>query len=226
LRDVLRLRVGDHVSVLDNTGWEYEIEITGITRSHVTGAIYSKRHIEGPITVITLYQALLKSSNFNFVLQKCTEIGVSSFVPLICERCVAKAPDDKKQERWHKIITEAAEQSRRDRIPTLEPALDFKQACQIVANLSLLAWEGETASDLRSLLQSKAASATHHSVNLFIGPEGGFSPDEVDFAQHLGIVPITLGRRVLRAETAGLVAATAILYEYGDLSHSAANKHP
>ena len=227
LKDVLRLRAGDHIAVLDNTGWEYEVEIAGILRGSVTGVICDKRYIEEPNTVITLCQALLKGNNFELVLQKCTEIGVSSFVPVLCERCVARNPDDKKQERWRKIIAEAAEQSGRGKLPTLEPVLDFKQSCQTATNLSLLAWEGEAASDLRPLLQSEAASTTRHPVNLFVGPEGGFSPAEVELAQHCGIIPITLGKRVLRAETAGLVAATAILYEYGDLSRSSShNKHP
>lgn len=225
LKDVLRLRAGDHIAVLDNTGGEYEVEIIEMSRDHVTGVIYSKRYIEEPKTKVTLYQALLKGNNFELVLQKCTEIGVSSFVPVQCERCVARTPDDKKQERWRKIIAEAAEQSGRGKLPTLEPVLDFRQACQTATNLSLLAWEGEAASELRPLLQSEAASITRHSINLFVGPEGGFSPAEVELARNCGIIPITLGKRVLRAETAGLVAATAILYEYGDLSRSADNKN-
>jgi len=224
LKDVLRLHSGDHIAVLDNSGWEYDVAIIETARDHIAGAICSKRYIEEPGAVITLHQALLKSDHFELVLQKCTEIGVSGFAPILCERCVARIPDDKKQERWRKIIAEAAEQSGRGRLPVLKPVADFRQACQATTGLSLIAWEGEPASDLRPLLQSKTISTTQHSVNLFVGPEGGFSSADVEFARNCGILPITLGKRVLRAETAGLVAATAILYEYGDLSHPSTHK--
>ncbi len=217
LRDVLRLRGGDHIAVLDNTGWEYEVAVARVTRDHVTGVICGKRTVAEPGTRITIYQALLKGSKFEFILQKCTELGVSGFVPVICERCVVGHPKEKKAERWWRIIAEAAEQSGRGKLPRLEPAVPFPQACQVATGFSLLAWEGEGATGLRPALRSEISAKSPLSVNLFIGPEGGFSPSEVEFAQGCGILPITLGSRVLRAETAGLVAATAILYECGDL---------
>lgn len=218
LRDVLRLRRGDHIAILDNTGWEYETEITNITREQVTCEIFAKRMVEGPKTKINLYQALLKGNSFEIVLQKCTEIGVSCFVPFTCDRCMARIPSDYKLERWRKIISEAAEQSGRGTIPKLQPVSDFREACEGVTNFSLLAWEGENKSDLKSVLQSQASTKCPYSVNVFVGPEGGFSQSDVEFAQQHHIIPVTLGKRVLRAETTGLVTAAAILYEYGDLS--------
>lgn len=224
LRDVLRLRGGDHIVVLNDTGWEYKVELARVSRDHVAGVICERRPAAEPHTRIILYQALLKGSKFEFILQKCTELGVSGFAPLICERCVAANPQGKRGERWQRIITEAAEQSGRGRLPTLEPALLFEQACQSAKGFSLLAWEGEKTSGLRAVLQSEISrqSAISEgnplSVNLFIGPEGGFSPFEVEFARGCGIIPISLGSsRVVRAETAGLVAATAILYECCEL---------
>ena len=225
IRNVLRLRGGDHIVVLDDTGWEYKAELARVSRDHVEGVIGEKRLAAEPGTRITLYQAMLKSNKFEFILQKCTELGVSGFVPVICERCVAGRPRDKRVERWYNIIVEAAEQSRRGRLPTLEPALPFEKACQSAIGLSLLAWEREKASGLRSVLRSeiyrkRIISEKHYlSVNLFIGPEGGFSPLEVEFARDCGITPISLGGRVVRSETAGLVAATAIFYECGDLEN-------
>lgn len=215
LRDVLRLQGGDHIEVLDDSGWEYEVAVVEVTKDHVTGAICGKRAVAEPGTRITLYQALLKGNKFEFILQKCTELGVSAFVPMMCERCVAAHPTDKKEGRWQRIIAEAAEQSGRGKLPRLEPALPFEQACRSVTGLSLLAWEGENTAGLRPALRGETKSPL--AVNLFIGPEGGFSPAEVELTQHCGIMPVTLGRRVLRAETAGLVAATAIFYECGDL---------
>jgi len=217
LRDVLRLRGGDHIAVLDNTGWEYEVAVARVTRAHVAGVICEKRSVAEPGTRITLYQALLKGSKFEFILQKCTELGVSGFVPVLCERCVVGHPRGGKAGRWQRIIAEAAEQSGRGKLPGLEPAVPFPQACRAAAGVSLLAWEGKGASGLRPVLRSEISAKSPLEVNLFIGPEGGFSPSEAEFAQGCGILPITLGSRVLRAETAGLVAATAILYECGDL---------
>jgi 16S rRNA (uracil1498-N3)-methyltransferase len=223
LRNVLLLRDGDRIVVLDNTGWEYEVALTTVARGYVEGEVQGKRSVVEPSTKITLYQALLKGDKFEFILQKCTELGVSGFVPILCERCVVGHLKDKRVERWQRIITEAAEQSRQGKLPTLEPALPVEQACRSAMSFSLLAWEGEKASGLRAALRSQIyrrriiSDKNPSSVNLFIGPEGGFSPFEMEFAQECGIVPITLGGRVLRAETAGLVAVTAILYECGDL---------
>jgi len=223
LRDVLRLRGGDHIAVLDDSGWEYEVALARVTREYVAGVICEKRAAAEPGTRITLYQALLKSSKFEFILQKCTELGISGFVPVICERCIAGHPRNKRVERWRRIIIEAAEQSQRGKLPSLEPASLFKQACQSAMGFSVLAWEGEKVSGLRTALRREIyrqriiSEKNSLSVNLFIGPEGGFSPFEVEFARGCGILPISLGSRVVRAETAGLVAATAILYECRDL---------
>jgi len=223
LRNVLRLRGGDRIFVLDNTGWEYEVALEMVTRGYVEGVVQGKRAVVEPSAKVTLYQALLKGDKFEFILQKCTELGVCGFVPILCERCVVGHLTKKRVERWQRIIIEAAEQSRQGKFPTLEPDVLFEQACQSAIGFSLLAWEGEEASGLRATLRNeiyrqKIISANKPlSINLFIGPEGGFSYTEVEYAQGCGILPITLGSRVLRAETAGLVAATAILYECGDL---------
>jgi len=219
LRDVLRLTEGDRILVLDNTGWEYEVELKKVTRGQVEGTVLGKSSVTEPRTRIILYQALLKGEKFGFILQKGTELGVAGFVPILCERCVAGHPEDvsdRKLDRWRRIIAEAAEQSRRGKLPSLEPVLPFEQACQLAMGFSLLAWEGEKTLGLRAALQGQNLP----SVNIFIGPEGGFSPSEVEFARSCGILPITLGSRVLRAETAGLVAATVVFYEYGDLDPS------
>jgi len=223
LRNVLRLSGGDHIVVLDNTGWEYEVALKVVARGYVEGVVRGKRSIGEPSMKVNLYQALLKGNKFEFILQKCTELGVSGFVPILCERCVVGHPKVKRVERWHRIISEAAEQSRRGKLPILEPALTFQQACRSAMGFSLLSWEGEKALGLRSALRSEIyrqriiSARNPLSVNLFIGPEGGFSYSEVEFAQNCGILPVSLGSRVLRAGTAGLVAATAILYECGDL---------
>jgi 16S rRNA (uracil1498-N3)-methyltransferase len=226
LRNVLRLMSGDRIIVLDNTGWEYEVELERVDRSFVSGVVRGISSVAEPKTKVTLYQALLKGSKFEFIIQRCTELGVAGFVPMVCERCVVgdlKGVSDKKLERWKRIIVEAAEQSGRGKLPILEPVVPFHEACQSARGFSLLAWEGEQTLGLRAALRGEIyrqriiSEKNPLSVKLFIGPEGGFSPSEVEFARDCGIVPIALGSRVLRAETAGLVAAAAILYECGDL---------
>jgi len=137
IRNVLRLGAGDHITVLDNSGWEYEVELQKMDSARVEGKVVSKSPAAGePRTKITLYQALLKGSNFEFVLQKCTEIGVAGFVPLICERCVAGDPDSKRLSRWRSIIREAAELSRRGKLPVLHNPTSFTAACKSARNFT------------------------------------------------------------------------------------------
>ena len=221
LRDVLRLGGGDRIAVLDGSGREYQVELEKVDRGSASGIVTAVSTTAEPRTRITLYQALLKASRFEFIVQKCTELGVARFVPVLCQRCVVKGPDaasERKLERWRRIIVEAAEQSGRGRLPVLEPAVTFEQACQSAAGFSLLPWEGEEGLGLRAALHGELARGDGPlSVSLFVGPEGGFEPSEVEFARSCGVIPVTLGSRVLRAETAGLVAASAILYECGDL---------
>jgi len=228
LRDVLRLRRGEVVLVLDNSGWEYEVELRAMGREGIRGVVRSKGPTRGePGTRITLYQALLKGSKFEFVLQKGTELGIVAFVPIICERCLAgqTSVSEAKLARWRRIIAEAAEQSGRGKLPLLHPPLSFGEACHSASGLCLLPWEEERGLSLRAALEAQLGSSRnrvnphgdHPPVNLFVGPEGGFPPSEVELARSCGILPVTLGHRLLRAETAALAAAAAILYHGGDL---------
>jgi 16S rRNA (uracil1498-N3)-methyltransferase len=218
LRHVLRLGAGDHITVLDNSGWEYEVELQKVDSSKVEAKVIGKfLAVAEPRTKITLYQALLKRSNFEFVLQKCTEIGVIGFVPVICERCVAGEPDGKRLGRWRSILIEAAEQSRRGKLPALHSLTSFTEACRSASGTSLLPWEGEKVRGIGDFLRSRAKTENVTVFSIFVGPEGGFSHHEVETAQSCGIVPVSLGHRILRAETAGLVAAAVTLYELGDM---------
>jgi len=215
IKDVLRLKVGDQITVLDNTGLEYRVSLVDITKGMATGKVLECRCCPNePGVEIILYQAVLKGNKFDFVLQKCTEIGVAGFVPILCERCVAGSPSGTRIDRWHQIIIEAAEQSSRGKIPLLYPALDFRQACEDAKGFSLLPWEEE---GNRGIKMAITDARDANRLNVFIGPEGGFTRGEVDFAGSRGIMPVTLGKRILRAETAGSVAAVAILYERDEL---------
>ncbi|MCL0088306.1 16S rRNA (uracil(1498)-N(3))-methyltransferase [Dehalococcoidia bacterium] len=218
LREVLRLEVGVRIVVLDGSGLEYLVELLDITSGRVTTEVVKCYHCSNePRIQITLYQALLKGSGFDLVLQKCTEIGVVEFVPMICERCIADSPSPSRISRWEKIITEAAEQSGRGIIPRLNGVVHFEGACQEVDGFSLLPWEGEEDMGIRAALQAGSSVNGTANLNVFIGAEGGFSAREVELARSKGLLPITLGKRILRAETAGMAAVAVILYEYGEL---------
>ncbi len=215
VREVLRLRAGDVVAALDNSGAEYRVELTVIGREAVRGRVVEKvADSRETGTHLVLYQSLLKADKFEWVLQKCTELGVAEFVPVVTARVVADSVSRMKQVRWERILVEAAEQSGRGKIPVLRPFSHLGDAlhdAQVRGGLSLIPWEEEHARDLHSVLPAEGP------VNLFIGPEGGFTAGEIDSARADGAIPITLGPRILRAETAGLVAASAIFFARGEM---------
>lgn len=218
IRDVLRLRAGQAVVVLDNAGAEYSVVLTDCTRERVRGEIAERRPAAGePAAQIVLYQALLKADKMEWVLQKGTEVGISAFVPVKTARAVADAVSKQKHLRWMQIVTEAAEQAGRGKIPPLGALQSFDRAVADAlkrGGAMFVLWENENALDLRQALADTDAGTVH----LFVGPEGGLTEQEIGMAQKAGGHSITLGPRILRAETAGLVAAGAILFARGDLS--------
>ena len=214
---VLRLKPADRIIVLDNSGWEFEVEIERITKDQAQGKVVNKKPGQGePHIKITLYQALLKSDKFELVLQKGVELGVTAFVPYVSERCITRKESAGKIERWGKIIQEAAEQSERLILPTLHPLISFDEACRTVKPPALMLWEEEKSMSLKQILQNPPFKNAAN-LNLFIGPEGGFPESEKEFAGQHGIAIASLGKRILRAETAGLAAISAILYETGEM---------
>lgn len=234
---VLRLRAGERVLLLDNSGWQYEVVLDTLDRHQVTGTVERKQLAGGePRTKITLYVALMRAERFEWMLQKGTELGVSAFVPLVCERStIADAGDlsERKLERWQRIIREAAEQSRRGKMPRLTPPQLFPAACEQATRRSqaLFLWEGANVPPMRTVLRqaefepidlandasARTIEAPSFSIALFSGPEGGFTNDEFETAKGYNITPVTLGPRTLRAETAPIAATAAIFYERGDM---------
>jgi 16S rRNA (uracil1498-N3)-methyltransferase len=220
IRDVLRMSPGDEFVLLDNSGYAYRAEIVTIDREVLRGRVLDKSKMETePAAHITLYQGLLKGQKFDWVLQKGTEIGIMAFVPVLTERCIIGNVDEVSQsrlERWQRIVVEAAEQSGRAALPQIGTVMLFANACEYMARrgLSLIPWEGEHSLGLKQALRDVPEPKE---INLLIGPEGGFTEEEIASARDHHIIPVSLGPRILRAETAGLAAASAILYEYGDL---------
>ena len=223
LHRVLRSRPGERIVVLDGSGWEYLVILDGVTSARAHGVIAQRSLSEGePHVNVTLYQAVLKADRFEYVLQKGTELGISTFVPTVCERSipretgVARAQD--RLARWRRILTEAAEQSGRGRVPSLQQPVRFIQACDEVEGMAIITWVDGGGTGIKTVLEPWRSEVDDHPwVSVFIGPEGGFTEGEIDHARSRGIVSVSLGRRVLRSETAGIAAAVAILYELGDL---------
>lgn len=218
LNRVLRLRRGDRILLLDGQGQAAEVELAAIDRDQVSGRVLARFPAGGePDVHITAYVGLMRPERFEWALQKGTEVGISAFVPLECERSLAaERADARKLERWRRIIREAAEQACRGRLPELQAPLDFAAACRTnSAELALLLWEG-SAPPLCKVLQQQPAAPER--VAILSGPEGGLSDTELTQAREHGIIPVSLGPRILRAETAPVVAGAILNYVFEQFS--------
>lgn len=222
LSRVLRMHRGERIVLLDNSGRAYVAELDRVTPSQCYARILSVSQPETePRTQIVLYQAVPKAQNFDWVLQKGTEIGIGTFVPLLTNRCMIQDLDritEHKMERWRRIIKEAAEQSGRVRLPHLTEAKTFSQICKNPPpdTLALLLSLAEKAPSLRHILEEETTTEPKN-VRLYVGPEGGFTPEEEHSATEAGLDLVSLGPRTLRTETAPLVASAIILYALGDM---------
>jgi 16S rRNA (uracil1498-N3)-methyltransferase len=220
LARVLRLGPGVQISVFDGRGHEYIVQVKGIEDDGVVCQILQRTAVQAASALsIILGQGLPKAEKFEWVIQKATELGVSEIVPVLTERVVPHiAPRQRsaKAARWQKLAREACKQSGRATMPALWPPtpLDaFFGACQ-GAVLKLVLWEGEDKQLLRPVLTTAARVA---SVAVLVGPEGGLTAQEVARGEAHGFRAVGLGKRVLRTETAGMVAVAILQYQFGDL---------
>lgn len=216
---VLRGKIGDMITVCDGEGKDYQCEITAITKKEVTARIVDIfTNNNEPDIKITLYQAIPKSDKMELVIQKCIEIGVDRIVPVNTDHTVVKLEgrEDKKLIRWNKIAEAAAKQCGRGKIPEVSGVLDFRTAVNEAVGLDgvIIPYEKEKESTLKSYIKNYRGKT----IGVFIGPEGGFSEREVEYAIEKGVTSVTLGKRILRTETAGLVASVILLYELEDLA--------
>jgi len=234
VRDVLHLGTGEQLALLDNSGAETIASVVKSNRTVVEVQVV-ERHPgkdEPPVRII-LCQGLLKSARFEWILEKGTELGVSVFVPTLCRRSMAGLEEagSAKVQRWQRIIQEAAEQCDRSRLPELLPVRPLPDALNTIPEgaLALMPWEEERELSLHTALNSViqvrqtladgqtlvAPEKSITTVVLFIGPEGGLTTEEVALARRYGVQIVTLGERVLRAETAALATIAIVVYEFG-----------
>ena len=260
VRDVLRLNIGEHLLLLDNSGDEILATVAKTSKASVEVHLLERRPGTSEPTVrIVLYQGLLKSARFEWILEKGTELGVSTFAPILCRRSMAGLEDagPAKLQRWQRIIQEAAEQSGRSSLPELLPIRPLQHALNDIPSgaFAIMPWEEEHNRTLHDVLhsignvvatlavtrptrarpipalltrarptpthltlaQSTSVQSTfthpHTTIILFIGPEGGLMPEEVALARQHGVQVVSLGPRILRAETAALTVIANVMYE-------------
>ena len=227
LTRVLRLQPGEQVRVFDGQGNEYLSRIREINGPRVFVTLEAEPETditvkrEPPLKVI-LAQGLPKGDKMELIIQKGTELGAARVIPLVTERTVVRLEPDravKRQQRWQKVAAEAARQSQRSLIPRVDLPISFNEVLKALpdpeTNLCLIPWEDESACFIKPVLRERADIP--RSVWIFIGPEGGFSAAEIEQARAAGVIPVSLGPRILRTETAGFTVLTMLLYEWGDL---------
>jgi 16S rRNA (uracil1498-N3)-methyltransferase len=220
----LRYQTGDQIFVIDEQKVGYVVQLLEVKPKKITGKILEeKRQAPTSQVTITLGQAILKAKKMDWILQKATELGVSRIISMITERTVVDPRPERiehQQRRWGEILKEAAQQSGRWEIPELDRPTDFPRVIEQASNfnLSLIPWEGESKTSLKKALRDILPSnSLPQKILVLIGPEGGFSHQEIEIARKHRVIPVSLGWRILRAETACLASLTMIQYELGDM---------
>lgn len=219
IKNVLRLKSKDRIEIVSE-GRIYLCQILDIRPNEVNTVIIQSEEgkNEAPIDII-LYQSIAKGNKMDFIIQKATEIGVKKIYPVITERTVVKIKDFKKEQnkvrRWNLIAQEAAKQSKRDILPVIENIISFNEMLGILRDEKniILPYEGEKSSGLKEVL----TNLDEGNIHIIIGPEGGFELKEVLKIKDIKGQVVSLGPRILRTETAGIVAISIVLYELGDL---------
>lgn len=220
IQQVMRAKIGDKLICSDGIDREAIVEIVRFEPKLVSAKIVEPLTMNNEAAIdVWIAQSLPKADKMETVIQRCTEIGAARFIPFTSQRTIVKYNEKKegrRLERWHKIAKEAAEQSHRNRIPTIEAPRSWKELLKLVPDVSVafICYEQEEERTFKAILKQ---SASLQRVLLIVGPEGGFTADEVNEAREAGCHAISLGRRILRTETAAMAALTCILYEYDEM---------
>ena len=223
LVSVLRLEVGTCVQLFDGTGVTYEAEISGISKGRVEFIVSSRDELAEMRVKLFLGQALLKGKKMDVVIQKTTELGIAGLYPFFSQYVsVSKVTGERAErrlERWRKISREACKQCNFPNPPRISSVSGFNEvlekASKLRCDMKLIFWEDEKTQSLQRVM----GNVTPSSVMILIGSEGGFSANEVNMATSAGFIPVTLGKRILRAETAAIVSTAIIQYLSGNFDH-------
>lgn len=216
IRNVLRMREGEEILVSDGQGKDFHCRIEAIQEEEVTAHILWVLDGNAELASdITLFQGLPKGDKMEFIIQKCVELGVARIVPVNTRRTIVKLDAKKEQariKRWNGISESAAKQSGRGRIPEVSGVKSFAEALEEAKKLNMCLIPYELAKDMAQTREVLSSIKPGMSVGIFIGPEGGFEEEEVEQAAAAGARPITLGRRILRTETAGMAVLSMLVY--------------
>ena len=224
IKNVLRMKEGEELQISDGSGITYLCTLTSATGEKVCAAIKEEmqRDTELP-SKIYLFQGLPKADKMELIIQKAVELGACEVIPVSTKRAVVKLDDQKagkKVERWNSIAESGAKQSGRNVIPKVTEVMSFKNALEYAKELDVLFIPYELAEGMEETRELIEQIQPGQSVGIFIGPEGGFEVSEVESAIEYGAKPITLGKRILRTETAGLTMLSILMYHLEGKTHN------
>lgn len=214
--NVLRLKKGDLINISDSTDWEYRAEIVDISPNQIITKILDKQHFSRePALKITLFQSLPKQKKMDEIIQKSIELGVNEIVPIFTSRSLIDPKTDfkKKVERWNRISAETVKQCQRGHIPKVELPLTFEQLLKylVAYDLVLFPYENESGLSIKTCLRH--LNTDPEKIGIIIGPEGGFSDMEAQTLKDSSAHSVSLGKTILRTETAGPAAIAMTMYE-------------
>lgn len=216
IRNVLRMKPGEKTVVSCGRGTDYYCAITDIREEEILLLIEEEKPAVTELPVrITLFQALPKKDKMEFVIQKAIELGAAEIVPVESKRCIVKLDDKKEKKkllRWRTIAEAAAKQSGRGKVPEIREVMSFSQALSYAEKMDTVMIPYELCDDMAGSVEIMKRAAEGESIAVFIGPEGGFERSEVELATSHGAVPVSLGKRILRTETAGLTVLSVLMF--------------
>ena len=212
---VLRVKVGHEITLFDESGMEHTAAITEIGKSEVKLAIAESRKVKTESSLsITLLQGVPKGNKMDFIVEKATELGVKTIVPVVTER--SQIRETQKIERWRRVAMESSKQCGRIIQPDIRTLKDFREVIELnYSDGLLLILDNQCEDNIKDVINNASQSTIN--VILFIGPEGGFSEEEIKTAKEKGFIPTGLGPRIFRTETAGIVAIAILQYVWGDM---------
>lgn len=218
IRNVLRMTPGEQISISDGSqGKEYRCEIALIEEDCVTAKIMWSQDADTELpSKFYLFQGLPKSDKMELIIQKAVELGVYEVIPVATKRAIVKLDkkkEESKRKRWNSISESAAKQSKRTIIPEVKPVMTFAEAVKYASSMDAKLIPYELAEGMEETRRIFSAIKPGDSVAIFIGPEGGFEESEIEQAKEAGIQPITLGKRILRTETAGMTVLSVLMFQ-------------
>lgn len=216
IRNVLRIRPGEQITVSDSDATTWRCEISQVQEMAVTARILWSQAADTELPCrITLFQGLPKADKMELIIQKAVELGACEIVPVATRRSVVKLDAGKaltKQKRWNAIAKSAAKQAKRTIIPEVKPVMTMEEAVRSASSMNRKFIPYELARGMDATREAFGSIHAGDSVAIFIGPEGGFEEQEIALAEKAGILPITLGSRILRTETAGMTVLSILMY--------------